>query len=192
MCEIRPKPPVEYVSTVEPSSARVPRIRRAPQATPKHRTRTRAARYESKGKVQISKCERRGETGNVEEEILPRASMTDRRPRHSLHQRLLQPPRNRVDQERTRQAGPLLPLSNQREPHPKPHSHRAAVTVLPMAGTTASGRTATSSSMALARSQYGSERRRRRPRSPHELPGGWSKVRTQFRPWVRTQRRTFS
>ena len=96
--------------------------------------------------------------------------MTDRRPRHSLHQRLLQPLRKRVDHERTRQPRPLLPLSNQREPQPQPHSHRAAVTALPTAGTTANGLTATSSSMAFARSRCGSKRRRRRPRSPHELP----------------------
>ena len=43
-------------------------------------TRTRTERYKGEGKVQISKCEQRDEAGNVEEEIHPQASKTDRRP----------------------------------------------------------------------------------------------------------------
>ena len=54
ICEVRQKPPVEHVTTVEPSKARVPKIRRTPEATPKHR---RTERYKGEGNVQISRCE---------------------------------------------------------------------------------------------------------------------------------------
>ena len=56
---IRPKPLRDHVSTVKPSSARVPKpIRRTPQATPIHQ---KTQRYEGEGRVQISHCEQRDE-----------------------------------------------------------------------------------------------------------------------------------
>ena len=44
-----------------------------------HPNTRRTERHKGEGKVQISKCERRDEAGNAEEEILRKASMTDRR-----------------------------------------------------------------------------------------------------------------
>ena len=94
--EIRPKPPVEHVTTVEPSSARVPKKPYAvlhkqhpfTRRVPKIR-RTPTPKHEGEGNIQISKCKQRDEAARRSGDS-SKSHHDGLVAKHSLHQQLLQ------------------------------------------------------------------------------------------------------